>query len=100
MKIYEITDKNKLWSEMNDIDINVIRNTYNFLAKSLSLLIRLNSPSRSKIILSNVESFISTIDKILNINYPDKNDEDIVTLNRELVKMKTDIINLSAQLKL
>lgn len=100
MKIYEITDKNKLWSEMNDIDINLIKNTYNFLANSLPLLIRLNSTSRSKMILSNIESFVSTVDKILNISFPDKNDEDIIKMKYELTEMRGHILSLSKQLKL
>lgn len=100
MRIFEITDKNLSWSALKGVDIEAVKSSYNSLITALTILIRLKSPSRSRIILRNVEDFISTIDKILSINYPDKADPDIMQMNKELIHMKTHILNLSSHLKL
>jgi hypothetical protein len=85
---------------MRGVDIDSVKHTYDILEKSLNILIRLRSPSRSAMILNNVEEFISVIDSILNINYPDKNDPDIEKTNNELIEMKDRILELSSQLPL
>ena len=100
MKIFEITDKNLSWSSLNGVDITDVKSSYNSLITALAVVTRLKSPSRSKIILGNVEDFISTIDKILSINYPDKDDNDIVQINKELIQMKNHVLNLASQLKI
>lgn len=100
MKISEITNKNLSWFTLNGVDITDVKSSYNSLITALAVVTRLKSPSRSKIILGNVEEFTSTIDKILDINYPDKDDTDIVQLTKELIQMKNHVLNLSSQLKL
>lgn len=100
MKIFEITDKNLSWSALKGVDIDNVKSSYNSLIKALNIFIRLKSPSRSKMILNNVESFVSTVDKILNISFPDKNDEDIIKMKYELTEMREHILSLSKQLKL
>lgn len=100
MKISEITDKNLSWIELNNINLTVIRKTYSILLNSLPVIIKLRSPSKSKIILGNVEGFVSTVDKILNISFPDAEDEDIIKMKSELTDMKNHILTISSQLKL
>lgn len=100
MRIVEITDKNRVWADINNVNIDVIKDTYSFLLKSLPIIIKMKSPNRSNIILGNVEDFVSVIDKILSIRYPDKEDIDIIQLNKDLVQMKNHVLTLSSQLKL
>lgn len=100
MKISEITARNLVWNELNSIDFVKISNTYQFIVKVIETIRPLNSPNFNRRVFNNIEEFDNLVNDFLQIDYPDKNDEDIQNFRNEVTKMKNHIDELSSHLKL
>lgn len=99
MKISEITDRNLVWNELNSIDFDKISDTYKFIVKVIETIRPLNSPNFNRRVFNNIEVFDNLVNAFLQIDYPDKNDEDILNFRNEVTKMKNHIDDLSRHLK-
>lgn len=94
MKIYEITDKNKTWNSLNNIDIQTVRDTYNDIVRATELAVKLKRTSMMLAIQQMITELIDKIDKILKINYPDFDDQDVIDMKVELTQYRDSLLEI------
>lgn len=99
MRIFEITDKNKIVIGISDININ-FEAEYQFLINLLLVLIKLKTPARNRKALRNIEDFKNRIHHFRQSNLLDRLDPDIIELDNKLRKMESTIDALLSQLLL
>lgn len=94
MKIYEITNKNKTWNSLNNIDILSVRDTYNDIVRAAELAVKLKRLSMMLAIQQMIIELIDKIDKILKINYPDVDDQDVIDMKVELTQYRDSLLEI------
>ena len=97
MRIFEITDKNKVIIEISNINLD-FESDYTTLIKLLSLMIRLASPSRTNRALINIQEFEDRIHGFQQNKLLDRSDPDIIELLKKLDDMQTHVNHLKSQL--
>lgn len=97
VRIFEITSKNKTAIILSEINID-FDTRYNEIVNLLSLLIRLKSPKRNEISISEISNFENRINQFLNNKMLDQTDSDILALRNKVSKMLIHITQLKSQL--
>ena len=97
MRIFEITDKNKVVISISGININ-FETEYQFLINLLLVLIKLKTPARNQKALRNIEDFKNRIHHFRQSKLLDRLDPDIIELDSKLREMEYTIDTLLTQL--
>jgi hypothetical protein len=86
MKIFEITEPNKMYIDLNSLDIE-LSSDFKLIIELKELLIKLKRKSNLKILLGNVSMLEQKIKLILLFPFPDDTDPDIIKLKQDASNM-------------
>lgn len=88
MRIFEITDRNKIWKGMSGTNIDYNKD-YQHILNAYKIITGLKRINSYPVIISQIDDFIKDSLKFLNANFPDAADPDIVH-EKETVQQMVD----------
>lgn len=98
MRIFEITDKNKFILGISNINAD-FETEFSMLVELLELLIKLQTPSRNRNALYNIDQFENRVRLFFQNKMLDRSDPDIIVLSEKIKKMETRLTVLKSQLR-
>ena len=99
MRISEITRDNASWAILTDLPLDLIEYAQDTL-DALQALIHSQSPPRNRAIFPVIEEIEQGLHRILECNFPDEYDPDIVELKKSIEPYLRSISILKSKLKL
>ena len=96
MIIKEITDQNKLWMSLNDINFDQLYLSCQTFIDYWPLLLGMRSPSRTDVHYNNLQELIGLAESIVVQidHFPDQSDPDLLEVKNTLTNYCTQMKNL------
>jgi hypothetical protein len=98
MKIQEITNPNKVWQSIANINVDAdliyIRETSETFIKAWNLIIQ--SPRLHAIHKQNLNNFIQKVDDFYKslLKFPDQRDQDLINIKENILSVKENLLRL------
>lgn len=94
MRLHEITQQNKMWASIANIDFNIITDADNMIKIATILLTA--GRSRQQVLGPIVSAFLETLVAASQVHFPDNLDPDILEFTQSLtirINTLTELIN-------
>lgn len=87
MRISEITDSNKMWATIKDIDLWYAINSFDIIIQTWPLILRSRSPTLIAVHKQNLQEYLNLVNTLTDDinNFPDQSDSDLIEIHKKLL---------------